>query len=60
MTEGTWLGDERIINGIGLVKPGKISLPANMAANFEQQGLFKPSKAKPTVKEVLDDVRADN
>jgi len=55
--DGTWTGDERVVNGVGRVTPGKVSLPVNLAAEFERQGLFKPSPRK--AKE-MNDVRADD
>jgi len=53
--KGEWVGDERIINGFGLVKPGTTEMPERLAREFEKQGLFKPAKIKEKV-----NVRADD
>lgn len=58
MIKGKWLGDERIINGVGVVKPGKVSLPKSLSIEFQAQGLFKPSPIKKT--EATTDVRSNN
>lgn len=55
--KGTWLGDERVINGVGRVLPGEMNMPVNLAAEFERQGLFKPAPRK--AKEMRD-VRAND
>lgn len=58
--DGTWLGDERVINGVGRVSPGPVSMPANLAENFERQGLFKVSRKSTAKKEASDNVRTDD
>lgn len=56
--KGVWLGDERVVNGLGRVTAGPVDMPEHLAKEFTQQGLFKATPIK-QMKETSD-VRADD
>lgn len=44
--KGKWTGEERVVNGAGVLTPGPVELPEHLATEFQKQGLFKPEKVK--------------
>lgn len=58
--KGVWVGDEKIINGVGRITPGTIDLPDSIASDFERQGLFIPEPKVKSTKEGKNNVRAND